>query len=101
MQRYAHYNPTCGTILCITESDSMDYITPITEEQYQAYRQASETWRVDLETMELYQVEPVPVEENPTPAISTDERVSALEANDATQDETIGIILEDILPGLE
>lgn len=57
MQRYVHFSPVGGTILCVTESDSMDYIIPITDEQYQAYLQAPDTWCVNLETLQLYQVE--------------------------------------------
>lgn len=102
MQQYAHYNPNDGFIFCITDSDSMDYIIPITDAQYNAYLESPDTWRVNLETLKLYQVDaPNPGNSTETPPVlTTESRLSALEENDATQYETIGTILEDILPGL-
>jgi hypothetical protein len=99
MQKYIHYNPTDGSIFCITNSDSMDFIIPIFDEQYEAYLQSPDTWRVNLETLELYQVDPIVPIEQPN-VVSIESRVEALEESNTIQNETVGSILEDILPGI-
>jgi hypothetical protein len=98
--QYAHFHPLCGVILDITESDSMDYIISITDEQYQAYLESPDTWRVNLETLQLYQDESFPVVSGGEP-VTLDSRVSVLEESDSVQNETMGAILEEIIPGLQ